>query len=62
VGLPVRATTVRATHRSGGIVHGAEGGPTDLDDLVVLCQHHHRTGHTGHGQLPTAATHRLTPA
>jgi hypothetical protein len=33
--------TVTAHH----IVHWADGGPTDLDNLVLLCGHHHRTIH-----------------
>ena len=27
------------------IVHWGDGGPTDLDNLVLLCGHHHRTLH-----------------
>ncbi|UDF22621.1 HNH endonuclease signature motif containing protein, partial [Rhodococcus qingshengii] len=27
------------------IVHWNDGGPTDLDNLVLLCGHHHRTLH-----------------
>jgi hypothetical protein len=27
------------------IVHWADGGPTDLDNLVLLCGHHHRVVH-----------------
>ena len=30
------------------IIHWAHGGPTDLDNLALLCRHHHRTLHTGH--------------
>jgi hypothetical protein len=33
--------------------HWAHGGPTDLDNLVLLCRHHHRTLHAGHWQLTT---------
>lgn len=29
------------------VVHGADGGPSDLDNLVLLCRHHHRTLHEG---------------
>ena len=29
------------------IVHWAEGGPTDLDNLVLLCRRHHRMVHEG---------------
>lgn len=27
------------------VVHWADGGPTSLDNLVLLCGHHHRTVH-----------------
>ncbi|MER2208391.1 MAG: HNH endonuclease signature motif containing protein, partial [Rhodococcus sp. (in: high G+C Gram-positive bacteria)] len=27
------------------IVHWNDGGPTDLDNLILLCGHHHRTLH-----------------
>jgi hypothetical protein len=33
------------------IRHWADGGPTDLDNLVLLCRHHHRTLHRGHWQI-----------
>lgn len=29
------------------ITHWADGGPTDVDNLVLLCGHHHRTIHHG---------------
>lgn len=29
------------------IVHWAQGGPTDLPNLMLLCQHHHTTVHDG---------------
>jgi hypothetical protein len=29
------------------VVHWADGGPTDLGNLVLLCRHHHRTLHAG---------------
>jgi hypothetical protein len=29
------------------IVHWAHGGPTDLDNLVLVCAHHHRVIHHG---------------
>jgi hypothetical protein len=29
------------------VVHWAEGGPTALDNLVLLCRHHHRLLHEG---------------
>jgi hypothetical protein len=30
------------------VTHWADGGPTTLSNLVLLCRHHHRTLHTGH--------------
>ena len=33
------------------VVHWADGGPTSLDNLVLLCRHHHRTLHQGLWQL-----------
>jgi hypothetical protein len=33
------------------IHHWADGGPTTLDNMVLLCRHHHRTLHTGHWTL-----------
>jgi len=43
--------------------HWAEGGRTDLANLVLLCRHHHRTLHAGHWQLrpPDAAADPITP-
>jgi hypothetical protein len=32
-------------------VHWAEGGPTSLDNLVLLCGHHHRLIHHSHWQV-----------
>ncbi|MEN4476140.1 HNH endonuclease signature motif containing protein [Mycolicibacterium cosmeticum] len=29
------------------IIHWEDGGPTDLDNLVLLCPHHHRLHHRG---------------
>lgn len=29
------------------VVHWADGGPTDLDNLVLACGHHHRSIHAG---------------
>jgi hypothetical protein len=33
------------------IIHWADGGPTDLHNLALLCRHHHRSLHAGHWQL-----------
>src|SRR2546425_2590249 len=33
------------------LVHWIEGGPTDLDNLVLLCRRHHRMVHEGGWQL-----------
>jgi hypothetical protein len=30
------------------VTHWADGGPTDLSNLVMLCTHHHRALHAGH--------------
>lgn len=35
------------------VTHWADGGPTDLDNLVLLCAHHHRLVHE-HGYTVTA--------
>jgi len=34
------------------IVHWADGGPTNLDNLTLLCRHHHRQAHEGNPQPP----------
>ena len=34
--------------------HWAEGGSTSLDNLVLLCRHHHRAVHEGRAPLPHA--------
>jgi hypothetical protein len=36
------------------IRHWADGGSTSLDDLVLLCRHHHRAVHEGRTSLPHA--------
>lgn len=36
------------------VQHWADGGPTSLDNLVLLCRQHHRTVHEGHLALPHA--------
>src|SRR5205807_7352824 len=33
------------------VVHWIDGGPTDLDNLVLLCWRHHRMVHEGGWQL-----------
>ena len=31
-------------------IHWAQGGPTDLDNLITLCPHHHRLAHEAAGR------------
>ncbi|EOM74252.1 HNH endonuclease [Rhodococcus rhodnii] len=38
-------TTPSAWTDAHHIVHWADGGPTDLDNLILLCRHHHRHVH-----------------
>ncbi|MEO7351667.1 MAG: DUF222 domain-containing protein, partial [Marmoricola sp.] len=33
------------------IIHWADGGPTSLDNLILLCGHHHRLIHAGPWQI-----------
>jgi HNH endonuclease len=48
------------------LVHWLDGGPTDLDNLVLLCRAHHRAVHEGgwhlardpDGQLAVTPPHR----
>jgi Domain of unknown function (DUF222)/HNH endonuclease len=40
------------------IVHWADGGPTDLDNLVLLCDHHHRVVHHHGWDITLAADRR----
>jgi hypothetical protein len=42
------------------IAHWADGGATDLDNLVQLCGHHHRLLHEGRYAVSRAADGRLT--
>ena len=41
------------------IVHWADGGPTDLDNLVLLCGEHHRLIHDTPWQVRLNPTDRL---
>ncbi|RKT84810.1 HNH endonuclease signature motif containing protein [Saccharopolyspora antimicrobica] len=41
------AGTPQAHH----IVHWVDGGPTSLDNMVMLCAHHHRTIHNHHWHI-----------
>ncbi|MEV0670439.1 HNH endonuclease signature motif containing protein [Mycobacterium sp. NPDC050441] len=41
------------------IVHWEDGGPTELDNLVLLCPYHHRLHHRG-GITITGPAHQLT--
>ncbi len=38
------------------ITHWADGGATSLDNLILLCGHHHRLIHTGPWHLHTTST------
>jgi hypothetical protein len=40
--------------------HWVDGGPTDLDNLVLLCRAHHRAVHEGGWQLTRQPDGRLT--
>ncbi|MBN2114648.1 MAG: DUF222 domain-containing protein, partial [Acidimicrobiia bacterium] len=42
------------------LVHWADGGPTDLDNLVTLCGHHHRLVHEGGWRLVGHPERQLT--
>ena len=41
------------------IIHWAQGGKTDLSNMILLCQHHHWTVHEGGWRLSLAADGRL---
>ena len=41
------------------IHHWAHGGPTDDDNLLTLCWHHHRLVHEGGWRIRTDAEHNL---
>jgi hypothetical protein len=41
------------------VVHWAQGGATELDNLVLLCRHHHRLVHEGGYSLGRGADGRL---
>jgi hypothetical protein len=42
------------------VVHWADGGLTDLPNLVLLCRHHHRTLHAGYWRLVPGGSPRPT--
>jgi Domain of unknown function (DUF222)/HNH endonuclease len=42
------------------LVHWLDGGPTDLDNLVLVCRAHHRAVHEGGWQLQRQPDGRLT--
>ena len=42
------------------IVHWAEGGPTDMANLVLLCNHHHKAMHEGGWTMARAPDATLT--
>ena len=42
------------------VVHWAEGGPTDLDNLVLLCGFHHRLVHSDGWTMQSAGSGRWT--
>ncbi|MGV0791007.1 HNH endonuclease signature motif containing protein [Mycolicibacterium sp. XJ1819] len=41
------------------LIHWEDGGPTELDNLVLVCPYHHRLHHRGHLTL-TGPAHTLT--
>ncbi len=41
------------------LVHWIEGGPTDLDNLVLLCRRHHRMVHEGGWQLVKTSDQKI---
>ena len=43
------------------VVHWTDGGPTDLDNLTLLCTHHHRWLHRRDGRIPRRKQPRLRP-
>jgi hypothetical protein len=51
-----RSRWVRLHH----LVHWAEGGPTNLDNLVTLCSHHHGLVHEGGWRVAGHPDRRLT--
>jgi hypothetical protein len=42
------------------LVHWLDGGPTDLDNLVLVCRAHHRAVHEGGWRLQHRPDGRLT--
>ena len=43
------------------IVHWTNGGPTILENLCLLCSHHHRWLHQRNGRMPSIVPPRLRP-
>ncbi|PTR28640.1 HNH endonuclease, partial [Rhodococcus sp. OK519] len=39
------------------VKHWADGGPTDLDNLVLMCRYHHRLLHHSHWQVEIGDDH-----
>jgi len=42
------------------VMHWTDGGPTALDNLILLCRRHHRTVHEGHWHITRGPTGRWT--
>ena len=53
-----RPTQCQAHH----VVHWANGGPSDVDNLVLLCHAHHHDIHDRHRWLPCTNNRVMTPA
>jgi len=41
------------------VIHWAQGGKTDLSNMILLCQHHHWMVHEGGWRLSLAADGRV---
>ena len=48
---PLRSKRVVHIFWVGALVHWADGGPTDLANLALVCRAHHRAVHEGGWQL-----------